>query len=114
MQKNNTFFELYKVFYLHRGAVKRQENRFCQHRDCMSNSMVFINNKEFQQDISHKKQFVLKPLYFNNGLHIMHMVKDKQLWRLTYLPEHISQINGNHIMKFGEYDLNLNNRSWYI
>ena len=76
LQMNNTFYKLYKVFYLHRGAAKRQENRFCQHRDCMWNSMVFINNKEFQQDISHKKQFVLKLLYFNNGLH---MVKDKDV-----------------------------------
>ena len=76
LQMNNTFYKLYKVFYLHRGAAKRQENRFCQHRDSMWNSMVFINNKEFQQDISHKKHFVLKLLYFNNGLH---MVKDKDV-----------------------------------
>ena len=55
MHVNNIFYELYKVFYLHRGAAKRQENRFCQHRDCMWNSMVSsttkCSNKTFRQSM---------------------------------------------------------------
>ena len=81
IQINNTFFELYKCFYLHRGAAKCQGNRFGQLETAVKQRGLCIHQRvPTRQDISYKNTIRTR----NNYTSLTH--GKRQIILTSYMP----------------------------